>query len=176
MAFVKAHIAAIALALTILLGSCGYHVGGKADTIPRGIRTIAVLPFSNNSTRYRLSDTLPQALARELISRTRYQVVNDPNDADAVLSGAVNQFFIAPVVIDPSSGKTTSTQVVVVLQVFLTERSTGKVLYSRPSFVARNSYESSVDPSQYFDESSSALDRLSRDVARSVVSGVLENF
>jgi hypothetical protein len=37
-------------------------------------------------------------------------------------------------------------------------------------------YEISVDPKAYFDESSVAVDRLARDVARSVVSAVLENF
>jgi hypothetical protein len=33
-----------------------------------------------------------------------------------------------------------------------------------------------LDPQQYFDESSTAMQRLSKDVARSVVSAILENF
>jgi hypothetical protein len=40
----------------------------------------------------------------------------------------------------------------------------------------RERYEISVNPQQYFDESQAALQRLSRDVARTVVSAILENF
>ena len=56
------------------------------------------------------------------------------------------------------------------------ERATGKVIFTRPSFDAHQRYEISVDPRQYFDESETALDRLSRDVARDVVCAILENF
>jgi hypothetical protein len=50
------------------------------------------------------------------------------------------------------------------------------VLFNRQNADFRERYEISVDPRNYFDESSTALERLSRDVARSVVSAVLENF
>ena len=40
----------------------------------------------------------------------------------------------------------------------------------------RERYEVSVDPSAYLEESDAALTRLSRDVARTVVSAVLERF
>jgi hypothetical protein len=64
----------------------------------------------------------------------------------------------------------------VVLQVKLTDRSDNKVLFERPNFEVRERYEISTDPRAYFEESDVALDRLSRDVARSIVSAVLENF
>ena len=64
----------------------------------------------------------------------------------------------------------------VTLSVTLTERATGKVLYTRPSFEMRQRYEISIDPQKYFEESDTALDRLCRDTARTVVSGILENF
>ena len=67
-------------------------------------------------------------------------------------------------------------QVIVILQVTLTDRSDGKVLFSRPNLEVRERYEISVDAKTYFEESDVAMDRLSRDVARSVVSAVLENF
>jgi hypothetical protein len=102
--------------------------------------------------------------------------VNDPSHADAVLTGAVKQIFLAPVLIDLSSGKTTGTEVAVVLEVSLKDRVTGKALYSQPNFALRNTYESSVDARRYFDESSNAINRLSQDLARSVVSGILEGF
>ena len=67
-------------------------------------------------------------------------------------------------------------QVIFWLQIALRERATNKVLWERPHMEFRQNYEISVDPKAYFDESDVALDRLSRDVARTVVSAVLENF
>jgi hypothetical protein len=40
----------------------------------------------------------------------------------------------------------------------------------------RQRYEIAIDPNAYFEESDMALERLSRDVARTVVSAVLEAF
>jgi hypothetical protein len=40
----------------------------------------------------------------------------------------------------------------------------------------RERYEISVDPRAYFDESDTAAERLSRDVARSIVSAILSGF
>jgi len=40
----------------------------------------------------------------------------------------------------------------------------------------RERYEVSTDPQAYFDESGPAMQRLSKDVARSVVSTILEHF
>jgi TolB-like protein len=155
---------------------CGYHVAGKTDLLPTDIHTIAVLPFGNISTQYKLSDYLGEAISRELLTRTRYKVVADPGKADAVLSGAVANLFSAATVLDPATGRSTGAAVVVLLQVRLQENKTGKMLFERPSLEFRERYEISVDPKQYFDESQPALVRLSQDVSHTVVSAILENF
>jgi hypothetical protein len=103
-------------------------------------------------------------------------VVANPEEADAVLRGSVASFSAFPTVADPASGRATGVMVVVVLQVSLTERATGRVLFQRPGMEVRERYEISIDPTAYFDESESAIQRLSRDAARSVVSAVLEDF
>ena len=164
------------LALAMALGGCGYHVAGRGDLLPQTIKTIAVPAFPNITTRYKLAERLPADISRELIERTRYRVVADPARADAVLSGAVVNFASYPTVADPTSGRATGMQVIVNLQITLTERATGKVLFQRPGMEVRERYEISIDPTAYFDESEPAMTRLSRDVARSVVSAVLENF
>jgi len=80
------------------------------------------------------------------------------------------------VVVDQKTGRANSVQLSAILQINLTERATGKVLFSRPSMEVRQRYEISVDQLQYFEESDIALDRVSREVARSVVSAILEAF
>lgn len=165
-----------ALCLTVVLASCGYHVGGRADLLPKSIHTIAVPAFGNVTTRYKVADRISGAITREFISRTRYQIVADPNRADAVLTGAVVNVMTYPTIFDPVTGRASGVQAAVVVMVNLTERATGKVLFNRPSMEVRERYEISVDPKVYFDESDVAMERLSRDVARSVVSAILENF
>jgi Lipopolysaccharide-assembly len=164
------------LALTLSCLSCGYHVSGKGDLLPKTLHTIAIPAFSNVTVRYRLTDRLPEALAREFIARTRYQVIPDANQADAVLHGAVTNYVSYPTVFDQRTGRASGLQVSVTMQVTLVERATGKVLFSRPSFEMKQRYEFSIAPQAYFDESDTAVDRLSRDVARDVVSAILESF
>jgi hypothetical protein len=64
----------------------------------------------------------------------------------------------------------------VIMSVDLSERATGKSLYSRKNFIVRQNYAIATDPHQLFDETGPAYDRLGRDVARDVVSAVVENF
>jgi len=162
------------LALPAALAACGYHISGQGDLIPKTVRTIAVTPMP--TSRYQLARLLPADITRELIAHTKYKVIDDPSQADAVLSGRVLNFSNFPTLFDPSTGRATSVQVVVNLQFTLTERATGKTLFSRPNMEVRERYQISTNPQQYFDESGTAIERLSRDVAQSAVAAILENF
>ena len=174
-AFISVHPRLILL-WSLVLSSCGYHVAGQADLVPKSVHTIAVPAFSNITTRYKLSDHLPEAITREFISRTHYQIVNDANQADAVLRGAVVNYVAYPTTIDQQTGRASGLQVNVTMQISLVERATGTVLFSRPSFEAHQRYEIAASAQAFFEESDAALNRLSRDVARDVVSAILENF
>lgn len=166
---------AILFALASFSG-CGYRVSGHSNILPASVKTIAIPAFANNTSGYRLSDRLAASLTREFISRTRYGVVADPSAADAVLTGSVNTIQTYPTIFDPATGRAAGVQTIVSLNVTLTERATGKALFTRTGMEVRERYEISVDQRAYFDESSTALERLSRDVARSLVSAVLETF
>ena len=85
-------------------------------------------------------------------------------------------FTSYPTTLDQNTGRASGIAVILHLKISLTERPSGKVLFNRPDYMISEQYEISVDPKSYFDESPAAVDRLSRDVARSVVSGILERF
>ena len=170
-------LAQLALACPLLLSSCGYHVAGKGDLVPKSIATIAIPPFSNATLKYKLTDRLPEALSQEFIARTRYKIVSDPNQADAVLRGTVVNFVSYPILFDQVTGRASGLQVNLTMQVTLTERATGKVIWTRPNYIYSDRYEISVtNTNQYFEESPTALERLAHSIARDVVSGVLDNF
>ncbi len=154
---------------------CGYHMSGHADMLPKSIHTIAIPAFANNTIRYRLTDSLPEAISKEFVLRTRYNITPDAKGADAVLQGSVMSYSAIPTVYDAIGGRASAVQVMVTMQITLRD-SAGKVLFNRPSMEVRERYEISGDARAYFEESSVALDRMSQDVARSVVSAILENF
>jgi hypothetical protein len=156
------------------LAGCGYKTGGKGETLPATLHTIAIPAFHNVTTKYKLTGMLPQDIGREFISRTRYKVVSNPIDADAVLEGKILRYYSSPTVYDPATSRSSGVQIIVWLNITLTERATGKVLFKRTNFDVKERYEITGDQQTYFDESDAALGRLSRSVARQVVSSVLE--
>jgi Lipopolysaccharide-assembly len=165
--------APLAFALAALTG-CGYHVSGHGDMVPKSVKTIAIPAFGNTTMRYKLARTLPEDIAHEFLSRTRYKIVSDPNQADAVLTGNLINYAAFPTI--SAGGRSTTVEAVVTLQVTLTNRANGGVIFNRSSSEFRERYEITGDPTTYFDESGTAMLRLSKDVARSVVSAVLEAF
>lgn len=165
-----------AAALALMLSSCGYRFAATDTALPKTIHTIAIPAFTNLSTRYKLTDQLPELISREFLTRTRYKVVPDVDTADAVLRGAIVNYAFYPTIFDPANGRAAYAELHVTLNVSLTERATGKVLFNRPNFDVRETYQISPQATQYFEESDPALKRAGEQVARSVVSAVLENF
>ena len=163
-------------AVVVMLAGCGYHVGGHAQWMPKTIHTIAVPSFSNGTLRYKLARLLPEDIVRELHERTKYAMVADPNQADAVLKGTLASFNAFPIIFDPASGRAAGVEVVMTVQITLTERATGKVLLTRPALEFRQRYEIASDPQTYFDESGTAIERVARDASHTIVSTILENF
>ncbi len=166
-------------ALVILLAalsSCGYRVAGKADLLPPSLKTVAIPAFTNATIRYKLTDVLPQAFAREFIAHTRYKVVTDPARADMVLSGAVITYTNNPTIFDPNVQRNNVADLHVTMEVTLTERTTGRILYKKPAFEIKESFQISSDPSEFFEESEPAIRRASELVAQTVVTSILENF
>ena len=167
--------ALLLLAPIVLLSSCGYHVAGTSNLLPKNIHTIAVPPFGNGTTVYKVTDMMSEAMTRELISRTKYHVTAKPSAADATIEGYVTNVLIFPTVYDPVTFRAANVEVHVIMHIRLLDRA-GKVLFERNGMEVRERYEVSVDPKVYFDESEVAMRRLSKDLAKTVVSAILENF
>ena len=107
-------------AFGVMLAGCGYHTAGHADLMPKTIHSVCIPAFKNASSRYKLTDHLPEAISREFIARTRYSIISDCTQADAVLTGTVLNYLANQTVVNVTTG-----------------RATGKVLYSNANFEAR---------------------------------------
>lgn len=167
---------AILLAMSTLLGGCGYHVAGKSDALPKSIHVIAVPALENKTTSYRIEQRLTEATVHEFLAKTNYRVVSKPENGDAVLRGKVLSVEAVPLLFDTATGRATTMLVSVKCEVTFEERETGKVLYHSDNFLFRNEYEISTDVKSFFEEQDPALDRLAQDFAARLVAAVTENF
>jgi outer membrane lipopolysaccharide assembly protein LptE/RlpB len=162
--------------LVAALSACGYRVAGRADLLPPSLKTVSIPAFTNSTIRYKLTDSMPQAFAREFISHTRYRVVSDPGQADMVLQGAILNYTFNPTIFDIQAQRANVADLHVTVQVTLLERATGRVLFQRTAFEVKETFQISPNPSEYFEESDLALRRASERVAQQVVTSILENF
>jgi outer membrane lipopolysaccharide assembly protein LptE/RlpB len=168
--------AALAALLCLLAINCGYHTAGHSAQLPENVRTIAIPSFVNQTQTFKIEQMLTGAVVREMVTRTHYHVVNQADEgADAVLHGTVTSTYTAPLTYDSTTGRAASILVIVTMKVTLNDRA-GKVLYENDSYIYRDQYQLSHELSSFFEEDSPALQRLSRDFARTLVSNILEGF
>lgn len=168
--------AAIALATALVASGCGYHTAGHSVALPPTVRTIAVPGFASKSPTFRVEQVMTDAVVREFNTRTQLHVIHETNtDADAVLKGTVLSATAAPLAYDSKTGRAASMLVTVSMQVTLTDRD-GKILFQNPAYLFHEQYELSRELSSFFEEDSSAMDRLSRDFARTLVASILEAY
>jgi len=159
-----------------LLTSCGYHTPSKGGSQIPNLNTLAVPAFINQTTTYKVEQTLTSAVVKELLKRTNYKLVyREDSSADATLHGTVTGAAAFPQTYDPQTSRASSMVVTVNMKITLVARD-GRVLYDNPNYSFRDQYQISRDISTFFEEETPALDRLARDFARTLVSDMLEAF
>ena len=158
------------------LSACGYRVAGRGSRMPPDIQTIAIPIFENTTRSFRIEQRLTAAVARELIERTHFQVTSNPAGADAVLKGTVKDVRAGVITFDPNTGRATSLQIQVTADVKLEDLHTHKLVFTNPNYIFREEYQVSQNTSNLFEEDQPAIDRLARDLARTLVTEILENF
>ena len=79
------------LAFLSLFG-CGYQFAGKSESFPRDVRSVYVEPFLNRTRDIGIDHEMTTAVRSELYRRGELQVVDVPDQADAILSGVVRSF------------------------------------------------------------------------------------
>lgn len=164
------------LVLGVWAGPCGYQTAGGGKALPQHIQTIAVQTFRNDSVRYKVDQRFTSAVTSEILRRTsRFKLVSDPTEADAVLSGNIRNFSFRSVLLDNNS-RTRVFEITITASVVLRDQTENRVLFDNQRLVFRGEYELADDPRSFFNEDDPAVDRIARDFARSVVSTIMEGF
>jgi outer membrane lipopolysaccharide assembly protein LptE/RlpB len=169
-------LAVFGFALLWAISGCGYHPATSASHLPLTVHTLAIPVFKNNTQSYHTEVAFTQAVVKEFSSRSSYRIVAGSDaDADATLEGTVTAFQVMPLTYNSLTGQSSSFLITINANILLKDRN-GKVLYKNTSYVFRQQYETTQDLASFIQEDPAAVERLSRDFARTVVSDILESF
>jgi hypothetical protein len=164
----------------LLLPGCGYTLVGRGSFLPEYIQTIGVPLFANRTSVFEVEQILTLKVRSELIGRGKYKVLPDEAGVDGVLRGEIVGISITPV---SFTGEQQAARYVLALTARLEffDVRANKVLWSNPAMHFREEYEAAsdtnvLDPSAFFGQQSNAVERISTEFGRAVVSALLEAF
>ena len=168
--------AAVAVVLLVAAG-CGYHLVGTATTLPDELRLLYLEPFTNQTNQAEIAQRLDEAVAHEWVRRGRFELMDSPEGADVALRGVITRVGVAPVTFD-ERGRATEYQMTLQAEVrfFDLRGEEPELLWEDTGFSRRTSYQVDVSAVDYFDRQIEAMDELSQDFARALVTAVLEGF
>ena len=164
------------LALPLFSSGCGYALVGRGNFLPADITTVHIPPFVNRTTRVELEQQVTQAVADEMVSRSRMRVVSNEKDADALLRGTINSFAIQPVSYEQAVA--TQYQVSVTASIELIDRRTEekKVIWKNDQYRFTEAYPIDLTSADAFDQESRAIREIARQFAETLVASLLEGF
>ena len=170
---------AIALALLAVCSGCGYALVGKGVTTDASIRKIGVPMFRDHTGKAGLDQKVTQKVIEELLKRGRFDVVQQPNDVDAVVEGELLSYVVVPVGFADEGGARTQPNrysVTLTARIRYAKAGNPEAIWENDAFAFRDEYDVSEDPAAFFHQEDQALDRLSAQFARSLVAAMLEAF
>ena len=171
---------ALIVALTTLTPGCGYALAGRGSFLPADIRVVGIPLLENRTTTPRLEQILTDKVRTEFINRGKYTIIPTTAGADAVLSGAIMSLRVEAVGLDQQ--RASRYQFTVTMRVQFTDSRNSQTLWSNDVLTFREEYDlrnrgaGQVDGTVLLEQEGPATDRMATDLARTVVSAILEAF
>lgn len=130
------------LAAVALLAGCNYSFRSGAG-LPEHVRTLAVLPFENDTNRFELVQEVHDALLRQL-PRALGLTPAGEEAADAVISGTIRSYDLSAPLYNQGgqagSVQVLQRQVVLVVEVELLDRAENLILWDQSSLRVQGQY------------------------------------
>lgn len=134
-------IVSLVLALTVGLSGCLYSLSGGGG-LPKHVRTVAVIPFENETANPELTGELHQELRKALSDRLGLRDATEQK-ATAVVSGKITSFEAdVPVSFsaDPTRATSARRRLQLRVDVTIVDNTTGRVLFQRSGVSAEGEY------------------------------------
>jgi hypothetical protein len=168
--------------VTLVQAGCGYALAGRGSFLPTYIRVVGIPPIENRSQFQQVEQVLTEKIRTEFIGRGKYNVVPDTPGSDAVLTGEILSISLQPVAFNERQ-LASRYQFILTMKVTFTDSRTSMVLWSNDALTVRGEYDLSQRGSDtttlgstFVDQERTSADRISTDVARSIVTSILEAF
>lgn len=171
----------IALLLAVLcLTGCGYTLAGKGNNIPEDIVNVYVESLVNSTSRAQVEQILSQAIADEMVTRRRFNVVNSAGDAHALLRGTVLAFEVRPLTFG-ADGLASSFEVAITADMSFERpapigEESGEVVWANARYIFREDYPLEEEGVGYFDRENIAIEDTSIRFAETLLTDLLEGF
>jgi hypothetical protein len=171
----------VVLLAALLSAGCGYALAGRGSFLPDYIRVVGIPQFENRSTFFQVEQVLTDKVRSEFIGRGKYQVVSETAGSDAVLSGEILAISAQPVGFNEQQ-LASRYLFTWTMKVAFTDARTNEVLWSNDALTFREEYDLStrsntaIEGAAFLDQERSSVERIATDVARSVVTSILEAF
>jgi Lipopolysaccharide-assembly len=174
-------LAPLILLLAFTGSGCGYALAGRGSFLPDYIMVVGIPQFENRSSFSQVEQILTEKVRSEFIGRGKYNVISDASGSDAVLTGEVIGLSAQPVSLNEQQ-LASRYLITWTIKVAFTDARTNEVLWSNDALTFRGEYELStrgntaIEGAVFVDQERSSIDRIASDVARSVVTSILEAF
>jgi hypothetical protein len=168
------------LAAGLGAASCGYALSGRGSFLPDYIQRLGVPMFGNTTPYQTVEQLFTQKVRLEFQSTRRYTVVPDDEGVDGIVRGEITSISLQPVSLTDAQ-LASRFRVTVVLKVAFEDVKAQKTLWENPALSLSDEYElaspgAGADVAAFVGTERVAVDRMSTDFARSIVSAILEAF
>ena len=122
---------AFALLLALVSGCAGYKLG-PTNGKPAGNQSVQINPFQNKTLEPRLSDYVSNSMRKRLQQDGTF-TLDSHGDSDIIVNGVITTFHRSELAFDPNDTRTVRDYYLfMTAEITAIERSSGKVLFSRP--------------------------------------------
>ncbi|MEO8679144.1 MAG: LptE family protein [Vicinamibacterales bacterium] len=167
------------LAAGVGAASCGYALAGRGSFLPAYIKTLGIPMFVNSTPYSTVELYFTQKVRQEFQSRGPYSVIPADVGVDGIVRGEITGISPQPVGLSDLQ-LATRYRFVVTVKVKFEDVKQNKVLWENPALSFSDEYEVSTpggaNNASFVGQERAAIDRMSTDFARFLVSAILEAF
>jgi Lipopolysaccharide-assembly len=172
----------VLLILALANNGCGYALAGRGSFLPTDIRVVGIPPLVNRTTYFDVEQILTQKIRNEFIGRGKYRVVPEATGADAVLNAEITSITLSPVAFT-STQLASRYQFVLTMKVDFIDNRVNKSLWANDALSFTGEYDltsgtgdPTINAATFVDQQLASFDRIANDVARTVVTAIVEAF
>jgi len=158
----------IILIFVIFIGACSYSV--HSNSYPH-LKTIVILPFTNNTTEYNLEEDLLNELSNLFINDGRLKIVGISPDCQ--LEGEILDYTDKIYTYDSST--IDAYQVKILFKIIFTDLKKNSIIWQNNSLILSETY-SETDESSEFSSEAEAQNEIMKDLYDTIIKNSLEEW